>query len=251
MRHITKQRAISRACAARAHGHSVTQSVNIATCSARQSLRSVPVKRDKGAISAAKHAAKLVTPSVPEKTLRQRLSDHIVARYQGEIIRRGGEIAIEEQNQSVPLSVSDRAQGLVLLRATGWRQYSRRFGARLASISYLCGQDDNGAWAIRIPGTILTVGAAIDYAEPSAVKTARQNGMRVLRQGDVYIIEKKRDCARQSDLPDSHVWTDEKRMLCHTDTERPHSPLYVPFPCKFVQQRALGMGRSGIFGSGD
>lgn len=178
----------------------------------------------------------------PGPTLETRLNRFIAAKYTAEIASRGGETEIEEKNRSVPLSVTDRdiKQGLVLLKAEGWRHYSNRFGARLAVIAYLCGRDDNGPFAVRVPGTVKTIAQAIDSLEPAEVKKARDAGRTVMRQGDVYVVEMTRDSARQADLPPRHTWSAESRMLAHEDG---HAPLHVPFACKFVVQSALRMGR--------
>lgn len=173
-------------------------------------------------------------------TLQQRLNNFIRDRYVHEIERRGGETTIEGDKTVLRLGVTDRQGNLVLLHASGWRHYSRRFGARPANLSYLCGMDDNGPFAVRVAGTITKIADAISFLEPAEVKKAREAGRRVLRQGDVYVIEMKRDSASQADLPRNHAWNETTRTISHTDG---HETLQVDFPAKFITQRAFRMGR--------
>jgi len=44
----------------------------------------------------------------------------------------------------------------------------------------------------------------------------------------------------ESELPAGHRWVDESRYLIHNGG---HSPLHVPFPAKFIQNKARMMGR--------
>lgn len=172
----------------------------------------------------------------------------IAALYREEIERRGGEVTIEQRDSDVEVTIRDSRGGLHLLHAEGWRQYSRSYGARPATLSYLCGTDDSGRWAVRVPGTIRTVASALGWIEPAAVQQARLRGRRVLRQGDVYAIETSRaHDGGGEDLPDSHRWDDETRTLHHDG----HAPMHVPFPARFFRQRALEMGRSGRYGMAD
>lgn len=178
--------------------------------------------------------------------------------FLAEIEERGGEVSIEHmpygqagwakvQNRTVtPVSESS---GLVLLRAEGWRYYSRRFGAKHATLAYLCGSDDGGIFAVRVPGTCKTVAEALDFLTPAAVRKAEQAGRRILRQGDIFIVETIRDCSQRSsaDLPSGHAWEAETRTLTHGE----HAPVEVPFPAKFIPQSALRMGRSSGRGHAD
>jgi hypothetical protein len=219
-----------------------------------------------------------------------------------EIERRGGETTIDHMPygkagwkhvETRPLEIvsSDPRQGLVLLHAEGWRYYSRRFGSRKATLSYVAGTDDNGPWAVRVPGTIETVGEALAWITPEQVRkvqgtfhvcskgckgwpsayrhgkrtkisergarycstcSRRLSPLRVLRQGDVYAVERQRDCAKRSAAKlTGHTWDTDTRILHHDDEQRPHQPLHVPFPCTFVQQRVYTMGRTSNRTNGD
>lgn len=188
-------------------------------------------------------------------TLEERFRESVLAKFVPEVERRGGETSIEEASRTVPLRLQDRAGGLYLLRAEGWRQYSRRFGARSAAVAYLCGVDDAGPWAVRVPGSTTTVAGALDALTPAEADHARHAGRKVLRQGDIYVIEMSRDRTARSaaELSEHHAWDPEARVLRHEPPagERHHAPVHVPFPAKFVRQRVLRMGRSGRWGNGD
>jgi hypothetical protein len=154
--------------------------------------------------------------------------------FVSEIARRGFDTTIEEKNRTVELKVWDRKDGLWLLNMDGWRHYSNRFGARHTSVSYLCGIDDNGPWAVRVPGTILTVDLALEYTIPAEVRKAADAGRRVIRQGDVFAIEMKRD--GDHTLPRGHQFDEATRTLTH---QGGHESVQVPFPCKFITAQGL------------
>jgi len=171
------------------------------------------------------------------------LMDCLLDVYIDEINRRGGETEIVGERDVNQVAFVERCKGVSLVRAKGWRYYSRRFGSRHVSIAYLCGFDDSRPWAIRVPGTVTRVATALEKIEPSGVKRARQDGLRVLRQGDVYAVERRVDGSQRSaekHLPESHRWDSEMRMLRHDH----HSPVHVPFPCRFFVQGGLNMDRS-------
>lgn len=157
-----------------------------------------------------------------------------------EIARRGFDTEIQQQHgKAIELQVLNRKDGLWLLGCSGWRHYSNRFGQRFAEIAYLCGKDDNGLWAVRVPGATVTVDEALDYTIPAEVKKARMAGKRVLRQGDVFAIQMKRDS--NHDLPRGHRFDVSTRILTH---EGGHEALHVPFPCKFVTAQGLAPRRA-------
>ncbi|MDD9940781.1 MAG: hypothetical protein OXU20_06945 [Myxococcales bacterium] len=179
-------------------------------------------------------------------SLSARLEAYLLDRYRSEIYRRGGELEIETERSAIELSLLDRHPGedrMVLLGADGWRYYSRRFGSRPAALRYLCGEDDNGPWAVRVPGTTESIGDAIHWLEPAGVRKARADGKRVLRQGDVYLVENRTD--RWDDLPEGHWFDGDTRTLNHNPEDgRAHAPLHVPFKARAYVQRAYGMGRT-------
>jgi len=186
----------------------------------------------------------------------QRLKATIERQMRAEIRRRGGETAIEGSYDTEVVELVDRnsREHLYLLRAEGWRQYSKAYGARRASLSYLCGRDDSGTFAVRVPGTVTTVADALAWLEPSEVTRAKAAGKRVRRQGDVYAVETTRahDGKGVQDLPAAHEWRPGTRTLVHRPQDgRKHRPVRVAFPARFVMQRAYQMGRSGAFTNAD
>lgn len=173
--------------------------------------------------------------------------------FVNEIERRGGEIEIVERpwlkeyvsRKLKPVDIKDDA---IVLHCEGWRYYSRRFGSKFAAMSYVCGIDDSGPWAVRIPGTIKTVADALDWITPASVKKAIAAGKRVIRQGDVYAVEtaKQHDGIGADNL-ERHEWLSYCRFLLHPE----HTPISVPFPVRFVQQRVYKMGRTSRRGAAD
>ena len=183
-----------------------------------------------------------------EKSVQRRSVDRLARAYRAEIRARGGEIAIEERDGETRIRLVDKRDGLCLLHADGWRAYSKRESHR-ASLSYLCGADDSGRWAVRVPGTIERVSSAVEWVEPAEVRIAKKRGLTVLRQGDVYAVQTTRKSLDGTGdrLPSNHAWDAEARVLTHTE----HAPLSVPFFCRFYMQKAYVMGRSGRMGSAD
>ncbi|MEV6133145.1 hypothetical protein AB0M05_41205 [Streptomyces violaceusniger] len=190
------------------------------------------------------------------RPLAERLRARIIATAVAEIGRRGGETEIVGDRSSVGLHLADRdpATRTVLLRAEGWRYYSRRFGARHTTLAYVHGADDAGPWAVRVPGTLTTLAEALAWMEPAEVTKARAAGRRVRRQGDVYAIETTaaHDGRGSDALPEAHQWRPQTRYLVHRPEDgRRHRPLKLPYPVRFVRQRVLEMGRSGGRAYGD
>lgn len=164
------------------------------------------------------------------------------------IAGRGGETSIETSGRDVTLDIVAEHGDLVLLRCSGWRQYSRQFGARPASLAYLCGTDDSGRWATRVAGSITSIDEALEWLEPAAVRKARDAGRQVWRQGDVYAIETtKAHDGKGAEGLDRHEWHREKRVLWHPE----HTPLVLTVPVRFVQQRTFAMGRGRGWAGGD
>ncbi|MFD5615143.1 hypothetical protein [Kitasatospora sp. NPDC127060] len=194
-------------------------------------------------------------PVVPE-SVEVRAQRRVLAAAVAEIERRGGETEIVSESTKVRLhiAVRDVSTGMMLLRAEGWRYYSRRFGHRRAELAYVVGRDDAGPWAVRVPGTMTTLRDALAWMEPAEVTKARAAGRRVWRQGDVYAIETTaaHDGRGVDLLPDAHEWRPGTRYLVHRPEDgRRHRPLKLTPPVRFVRQRVLEMGRSGARAFGD
>ena len=180
-----------------------------------------------------------------EPGLAERLREHLRWTAEREVRTRGGEADIE----GAPLRLldRDRARGLVLVGCDGWREYSRRFGSRRASLRYLHGRDDNGAWALRVPGTADSIEAALAAIVPAEVRRAEDEGRGILRQGDVYAVELRRRGVNDATLAGTrHRYDPDARRLVHEDEGARHGDLVVPTGwrgVRFVRQGGLGMGR--------
>jgi len=184
-----------------------------------------------------------------QQDLADRLSDKVVSKFRGEIAARGGDLRIEDKHRSVGLCLMDYEEGgLYLLGADGLRYYSCQAGSRRASLRYLCGTDDAGRWAVRVPGTLGSVEEALAWITPAKVERAKDNGKLVKRQGDVYLVETSPAHDGSGDeLPKSHMWDEEKRTLYHLEpnTRERHRAVKFPKPVTFVMQRVLAMEREG------
>jgi hypothetical protein len=122
--------------------------------------------------------------------------------------------------------------------------YSNAFGDWWVRASWLAGHDDSGYWAVRVPGTILGIDEALDWITPAAVQRAESQGRQVLRQGDVYLVEKRRGPDNTRDLPRRHYFDPETRTLSHSD----HADLHIPWPFRAYAQRQLSSTSQGAFG---
>lgn len=231
----------------------------------------LPGQRSKTAITRLRRERQNRNLTVRPPALQERLNARLAAIYSTEIARRGGETSIEHGAKASalkeePLKVADRKDGLALLHCDSWRYYSRRFGSRHATLSYLCGKDDSGTWAVRVPGTITTVAEALRWITPADVRKAGWNGKRVRRQGDIYAIETtkahdtpsgwvgddRRYDQKAAEWVTSHYWNAQTRTLVHRPQDgRKHRPLRIPYPVRFAQQNVYGMGRGAGRGYGD
>jgi hypothetical protein len=189
-----------------------------------------------------------------------------IEKFVEEIRKRGGETTIDHQPygelgwksvETRELEVLDRGKSenktVYLLGCEGWRYYSRNFGSRRATLRYLCGIDDSGTWAVRVPGTIGSAKEAVDWVTPKAVVAARKKRQPVLRQGNLYLI--KNDRAKNhidsnasfrffADVAEfgNHEYYSRARVLLHPE----HKPLRVP-PGRWVAvvQKSLVTHRGG------
>jgi hypothetical protein len=159
-----------------------------------------------------------------------------------EVRRRGGETTISHMPygcaglskvQTRELRALDEAmengRRLVLLRCEGYRYYSRRFGAKKASLAYLAGEDDNGLFAVRVPGTCDCIAGAQAWLCPA---TARRPG--TIRQGNVYAVPSRsrqpvRSMGRHQLLPCT-LDGQPALKLVHTaqDGRRAHEMVLLP-----------------------
>jgi len=163
-----------------------------------------------------------------------------------EVVKRGGEIEIEGRYNTEIIKQLDMARSgrrkVYLYGCNGWRQYSKAFGARQASLRYLYGTDDSGKWAVRVPGTIESVTEGLEWLEPALVKRVRERGKRVFRQGNLYLVETTKKAAdTERDWQNGeHMYFARARVLLHNE----HRPLVVPTGhFRAVEQNSLDTNR--------
>jgi len=171
--------------------------------------------------------------------------------YRQEIENRGFETSFisgfkgapSRQDRIEEIGLTESRRGLRLYVADGWKKYSRNcvYPVRLV---YLAGVDRGQYWAIRCPASVKTIDQALAYTEPAAAKNARKSGLRVIRQGDVFIIEKKRGKDNLRGLPASHQFNPDTREIIHES----HRKISIPFPFRIALGKSLspeGRGRRG------
>ena len=198
------------------------------------------------ALAAVRQAA---AQDAPHPSLVERGRAHFAQRICAEAARRGLETELDlARNGLLPVLWRDETHvdgyRVALLYRSGWAEYSRRVRSAEKSLALLGGRDDSGWWAVRVPGTCTTVAQALEWLMPADVRRARDAGRRVLRQGDVWIVERTRDAMSGARLPWRHEWDGDARVLRHHG----HAPVAVPFPAIAVPQRTLkarGAGRRG------
>ena len=184
---------------------------------------------------------------VVRRALQERFQDFLADRVLAEAGRRGLPTVLGLANNGYENlafhSMTRTLEGrlVVLVSAAGYAEYSTAFGSRRASLSILGGWDDNGMWAVRVPGSIVGVAEALAWLKPAEVRKAEEQGRRVLRQGDVWIVERGRDAMARADLPPGHRWDARQRMLRHGD----HAPTRVDFPAIAVTKSALAASGPG------
>ena len=194
---------------------------------------------------AASRAPAAAAPSLVERG-RTRFADLVKV----EALRRGLAVEVDlARNGSRPVRYvsetrTDADDQVMLLKADGWADYGRRAINRAKALAILGGRDDAGLWAVRVPATLATAEEALAWLMPAEVRAARDAGKRVLRQGDIWIVERSRDAMGGVRLPLRHDWDSEARVLRHSG----HTPVEVPFPATAIAQRTLearGSGRRG------
>ncbi|MGW6203680.1 hypothetical protein ACWF9B_08545 [Streptomyces sp. NPDC055089] len=213
----------------------------------------MPGQRSKTAITQLRRRrAALNRAPAPLLSVKERAEARFLADAVAEIERRGGETHIEGKNLSTPLLVVDRAGGVALLGASGWRWYSTGVKPRYVNLAYLFGRDDAGPWAVRVSGSVSSAAEGLAWLTPAVVVKAEAAGRRVRRQGDVYAIETIARRDGRGALPEAHEWRPGTRRMVHRPTDgRRHRPLVLPWPVEFVTQRTIAMGRGNGWAEGD
>lgn len=118
--------------------------------------------------------------------LATRFDRHLLAISLAEIERRAlsAPAGWDDFSKTIRHYVPERR--LWLVAGSGWYEYSRRHGKRFQEAVYLCGRDEGQLFAVRVPSTITTVYEAEQWLMPAAVRKAREKGLPILRQGDVF-----------------------------------------------------------------
>lgn len=123
---------------------------------------------------------------------------------------------------------------LTLVVGEWWLDYSRRAGRWHNTVAILTGYEDGQRWAKRVPPSTATVGEALDYLKPAAVKQAAESGRIVLRQGDVWLVERRRGADDMSAIRGTaHIYDPASRTVVHSQ----HGALALPDELAF---RAYG-----------
>ena len=80
----------------------------------------------------------------------------------------------------------------VLVRTKSY-PYSGKYSNQARQQACLVGYEQDGRqwWCKRVPATTSNVELALSFLMPSDVKRAKKDGLNVLRQGDVYLVERK------------------------------------------------------------
>lgn len=134
------------------------------------------------------------------------------------------------------LASHDRQTNTWLCTCSYRYEYSKAFGAWWQNAAYLCGKDDAGYWAMRVPSTCQTVADAIQWAYPAAVLKAQAEGRRVWRQGDILAVELKAGKDNTDALRGTRHEFRDTRYLVHPE----HNPVRLPqSPVKFFQIRQI------------
>ncbi|GGC68811.1 hypothetical protein GCM10011504_53400 [Siccirubricoccus deserti] len=207
----------------------------------------------KGAADLPRRLAEIVlvtrVPIAAARPLAERLRGHHCRLYLAEARRRSLPTSLNLIKRGLePLRMTSEAgtpggRHVALLTASGWAEYpGREF--RRAALSVLAGRDDAGLWGVRVPSTLRDADAALIWLEPAVVRRTREAGLRVLRQGDLWVMERRRGgCGMAaSAIPAGHVWDAAARVLRHGA----HDELSVPFPATAVVPATLaprGTGR--------
>lgn len=181
-----------------------------------------------------KRKANCPCPTVPAK---KRVKQYLIKIAKGEIRqRRLSSPAGLGSEFDLALLDRDTKARLWLVGGEGWYKYSNRFGSRYQQVAYLCGKEDGQYFAVRVPGHIKTIRAAVSWLTPVLVRQAEANGRWTARQGDVYLIEMPRlgydDLEAIEDT--RHEWQvspSGQRKLVHPQ----HQTIIVPQKVRWVR----------------
>lgn len=140
--------------------------------------------------------------------------DRVLWTWRREIARRGWETEVGGDSawgwHVTPLSIADRDGEHVLLKASGFELYGTHVPLRRnRTVAYVGGHVGTTPWARRVPGTIRSVAAALDYLVPANV--ARREHV---RHGSQYLTRMERASATSpSGRYGGHAWDGDKRAF--------------------------------------
>lgn len=185
----------------------------------------------------AREAARPVAMQAGKEALVARVNARLLALGVAAIRERG--VDTPTGYDEAKLRVTDRAprQRMWVLHFNEYVKYSSR-QSWWVSASYLCGIEDGQVWVERVPASITTVEEAVAYITPAAVKRAAAEGRQVLRQGDVFLVERRRGGDDLAALPERHRFDPGNRTLSHPQ----HGSLHVPFPFAVHLTRTVPTG---------
>jgi hypothetical protein len=121
--------------------------------------------------------------------LDQRLTARLIEKCEGEIHRR--RLSTPAGWNGFGRSLAHREGRMWLVSGEGWYEYSKRHGNRYQKATYLCGYDDGQLFAVRVPSTMTKVAQAVEWLTPRDVRIARDKGLPIKRQGDIFFAPKR------------------------------------------------------------
>lgn len=143
--------------------------------------------------------------------------------------------------------VVDRNESGWLIKADKKVHYSNKFGDYWNSAAWLCGRDNGHYFVVRVASTCNTVQEAIDFMTPAAVSKAIAKGLKVKRQGDIWLIPSKSYNAGEIE-GSRHVLKISKSNPKHARLIHPeHKAIRLYSPHIAVVGKRVSSGRSGRF----
>ncbi len=189
-------------------------------------LRGVKVPRGQGATrdKIARALAELrQAPAERQAPLDARLNNYLARLAYRAVIDRG--ISMPAGLTVGALWVVQRRDGMALLLADYWYEYSRREGAHYIRVAYLMGVEDGQRWIIRPPGTVSSIGEALDWTMPAAARHARKAGRPVKRQGDIVFVGRLAGSVDLSELNGTRHEARKRQGGGYTIVHPEHKPL--------------------------
>jgi hypothetical protein len=131
----------------------------------------------------------------------------------------------------------DRKKKIYLVCTRGWAEYSRSFGNRYREFYTIVGWDkDNKRFFATPIGKVDTLAEALEWIKPAAVKKAEAEKKKVTRQGDMFIVERKRYGRTHNGR---HVYDEVNKQVIHPE----HAPVKVDYPFTIIPVKSTeGIG---------